>query len=157
VGVGLGGNSKMDFAYFRNNLAFGGPTYNIILPGGYDTGRPFASDVIEPGRHSNFDYDAVGVWGVPYKAVIGNVPFNKVEKHGVEKIELDKTFSNVAFPEHPLDITKTVPDLRPLAGSRVIDAGMVIPNVNDRFRGKAPDCGAYEYGEELPHYGPREE
>jgi hypothetical protein len=38
-----------------------------------------------------------------------------------------------------------------------VDAGEVIPNINDGFRGTAPDLGAYEAGEELPHYGPRPE
>jgi hypothetical protein len=46
-------------------------------------------------------------------------------------------------------------DLRLQAGSAAIDAGAVLPNVNDGFRGKAPDLGAYELGGELPHYGPR--
>jgi hypothetical protein len=41
------------------------------------------------------------------------------------------------------------------AGSAPIDAGVVIPNVNDGFAGKAPDIGAYEYGAPVPHYGPR--
>ena len=37
----------------------------------------------------------------------------------------------------------------------MVDAGILIPNINDHFRGDAPDCGAYEAGQELPHYGPR--
>ena len=40
-------------------------------------------------------------------------------------------------------------------GSVAIDAGAVIPNINDGFTGKAPDLGAYESGQPLPHYGPR--
>jgi hypothetical protein len=155
VGVGLGGNSKMDFAYFRNNLAFGGPTYGIVFPGGYDTGLPYAADVIDPGPHSSFDYDAVGVWGTPYLARIGGEPFSAVEKNGIEQLDFDKTFNNVTFPGHPFQITKHAPDLRPLPDARVIDAGLVIPNINDHFTGSAPDCGAYEAGAELPKYGPR--
>jgi hypothetical protein len=31
-----------------------------------------------------------------------------------------------------------------------------LPNVNDGFTGKAPDLGAYEVGQTVPHYGPRE-
>ncbi len=37
-------------------------------------------------------------------------------------------------------------DYRLAAGSPLIDAGVVIPGVNDNFIGKAPDLGAYEYG-----------
>ena len=46
------------------------------------------------------------------------------------------------------------PLLRP--GSPVVDKGMRIPNINDGFRGQAPDLGAIELGDELPRYGPRE-
>jgi hypothetical protein len=155
IGVGLGGNSKMDYAFFRNNLTFGGPTYGVVLPGGYDTGRPFASDVIAPGRHSSFDYDAVGVWGTPYRAQIGKQKFEDVEKHGTGKLDFSATFPQVSFPENALSVTRLVPDLRPSLQSNVIDAGEVIPNVNDDFNGKAPDCGAFEQGKVLPHYGPR--
>ena len=43
------------------------------------------------------------------------------------------------------------------ARSRAIDAGTVLPNVNDGFTGKAPDLGAYERGRPLPLYGPRKQ
>jgi hypothetical protein len=155
VGVGLGGNSRMDYAYFRNNLAFGGPTYNIVIPGGYDTGLPYAADMIDPGLHSSFDYDAIGVWGVPYQARIGDKPFTAVEKNGIERLDFNKTFSNVKFPQEPFAITQQAPDLRPASGASVIDAALLIPNVNDEFTGNAPDCGAYEAGQEFPEYGPR--
>lgn len=36
-----------------------------------------------------------------------------------------------------------------------IDAGCKIPGVNSNFTGKAPDLGALEFGQPLPHYGPR--
>jgi len=39
--------------------------------------------------------------------------------------------------------------------SRAVDAGIVLPNVNDGFSGKAPDLGCCELGQPLPHYGPR--
>ncbi|MBL7697808.1 MAG: right-handed parallel beta-helix repeat-containing protein [Chitinophagaceae bacterium] len=154
IGVGLGGNSKMDYAYFRNNLTFGGPTYGIIIPGGYDTGRPFAADIIEPGAHSDFDYDAVGVWGTKYAARIGKKRFGVVEKNGIERLDIGKTFSNVPLPEKPLNTTNTVPDLRPSHEAKVIDRAQIIPNINDRFTGAAPDIGAYEEGSDLPQYGP---
>jgi hypothetical protein len=153
VGAGLGGNSAMDYAFFRNNLAIGGPTGGVNW-GGYGAGRPYAAEIIEPGSHSSFDYDAVGVYGTEYIARIGEKPFSEIEKHGIEKIELEKTFVDVEFPNPPVP-ERGVPDLRPMAGSIVLDAAEYIPNINDNFKGKAPDCGAYEAGEELPHYGPR--
>ena len=36
-----------------------------------------------------------------------------------------------------------------------IDAGQVLPGLNNGFKGGAPDIGAFELGSELPHYGPR--
>ena len=43
--------------------------------------------------------------------------------------------------------------LRP--ASPAVDAGCILPNVNDGFVGKAPDLGALEVGQPLPVYGPR--
>jgi hypothetical protein len=44
-------------------------------------------------------------------------------------------------------------ELRP--GSLAVDAGILPPNINDDFTGRAPDLGAYEAGKPIPHYGPR--
>ena len=153
VGTGLGGNSPMDYAYFRNNLAIGGPTGGVNW-GDYGAGNPYAADIIDPGLHSSFDYDAVGVVGTPYIAMIGGIPFSEVEKHGIEHIQLNKVFKDVAFPNPPVP-ERDVPDLRPVQESRITDAGLRIPNINNNFEGDGPDCGAYEVGQELPHYGPR--
>jgi hypothetical protein len=46
-------------------------------------------------------------------------------------------------------------DFRLDPASRAVDAGVVLPNFNDGFTGKAPDLGCCELGEPLPHYGPR--
>jgi hypothetical protein len=41
------------------------------------------------------------------------------------------------------------------AGCGAVDAGAILPNINDGFVGAAPDLGAYEFGQPLPTYGPR--
>ena len=46
-------------------------------------------------------------------------------------------------------------DLRLKEKSKAVDAGLLIEGINDDFRGKAPDLGAYEVGQEMPHYGAR--
>jgi hypothetical protein len=46
-------------------------------------------------------------------------------------------------------------DFRLKAGSAAVDRGVLLPNVTDGFTGKAPDLGAVEVGQALPHYGPR--
>ncbi|HEV3481163.1 MAG TPA: hypothetical protein VGR97_02425 [Candidatus Acidoferrales bacterium] len=46
-------------------------------------------------------------------------------------------------------------DFRLKPGSAAVDAGILLPTINDDFTGKAPDLGAYELDRPLPHYGPR--
>jgi hypothetical protein len=46
-------------------------------------------------------------------------------------------------------------DLRIAARCEAVDAGAVLPNVDDGCQGTAPDLGACEPGRSLPHYGPR--
>jgi len=46
-------------------------------------------------------------------------------------------------------------DFRLKPGSAAVDKGTPIPNVTDGYSGKAPDLGALELGQPLPHYGPR--
>ena len=38
---------------------------------------------------------------------------------------------------------------------KAVDAGMLLPNVNDGYTGRAPDLGAWELGRPVPVYGPR--
>ena len=40
-------------------------------------------------------------------------------------------------------------------GTVAIDAGCILPNINDDFAGDAPDLGALEVGQPIPVYGPR--
>lgn len=47
-------------------------------------------------------------------------------------------------------------DLRLLPGVAAVDAGALLPNLNDPFPSDgAPDAGAFELGHPLPRYGPR--
>jgi hypothetical protein len=41
------------------------------------------------------------------------------------------------------------------SGCNAVDAGVILPNINDGFAGAAPDLGAFELGLPLPAYGPR--
>jgi hypothetical protein len=74
-------------------------------------------------------------------------------------IEVDfDVFRNAAPPDYT-DPTRLYfhddVDLRLREGSAAIDAGTVLPNITDGWRGEAPDLGAYQFGEAVPHYGPR--
>jgi hypothetical protein len=46
-------------------------------------------------------------------------------------------------------------DFRLKAGSKAVDAGVPLSNINYAFASKAPDLGAYEAGHHVPVYGPR--
>ena len=46
-------------------------------------------------------------------------------------------------------------DFRLKPRSAAIDKGIELPGITDGFIGRAPDLGAYEFGAELPQYGPR--
>ena len=47
-------------------------------------------------------------------------------------------------------------DFRLKPGSAAVDKGTVLANITDGFAGRAPDLGALEVGQPLPHFGPRE-
>jgi hypothetical protein len=46
-------------------------------------------------------------------------------------------------------------DFRLKPNSAAVDKGTALPNVTDGFSGSAPDLGALELGQPVPHYGPR--
>jgi hypothetical protein len=78
------------------------------------------------------------------------------ECHGI-MVDYDM-FQNVKKADL-IDFAKiyTVEDLdfRLKQNAAAVDAGCILPNVNDGFVGKAPDLGALEVGQPLPIYGPR--
>ncbi|HET8550095.1 MAG TPA: right-handed parallel beta-helix repeat-containing protein [Bryobacteraceae bacterium] len=156
VGDGMAcfAGQPFDFAYFRNNLSIGGPPGGIRW-GGYGGGTGLAANFVSPGPHTDFDYDAVGTWETPFAARIGRRDFFDVERHGV-RIDMSVFDPQVEFPNPPLP-ERAPPDLRPRRGSKVENAAVRIPNVNDRYLGNGPDIGAYEVSQPLPTYGPRPE
>ena len=78
------------------------------------------------------------------------------EAHG---IEVDyEIFENVTRPDpqKPHEVYRAEDfnfGLR--AGAKALNQGLVLPNVNDRFTGAAPDLGALERETEPPVWGPR--
>lgn len=84
------------------------------------------------------------------------------EKHGLEVKRYENIFRDTQEPEHapnnkgrlyrPREV-----DLRLKKDAPVVDAGDVIPGINDDYNGSAPDLGAYEIGQPTPHYGPRKQ
>lgn len=119
-------------------------------------------------RKCDFDNDGYGgfarlaVWNrrLPYKTIAGAKRDGKIySTHGAIPIDPKTCFASGLLP--PADPKKTYTadqiDARLARDSAAIDKGVPLPGFNDGYTGKAPDLGCYEYGSDLPHYGPRKQ
>ncbi|MEA1996789.1 MAG: right-handed parallel beta-helix repeat-containing protein, partial [Gemmatimonadota bacterium] len=159
VGAGLRIVHDPSLVFFRNNLTIGGVGAGEY--GRYDSGQPMAFDFRRWNQTCDMDYDGVGVHGAPFSAnVRGKVyySFDQFRKQAGEKhavlVDMSVFQAKVEFPNPPLPEREPA-DLRLRPGSAAVDAGVEIPNITDGYSGGAPDLGAYELGEDVPHYGPR--
>ena len=78
------------------------------------------------------------------------------ESHGIE-LDYD-IFQHVPKPDPEKRFhvyAREGVDFRLKAGSKAVDAGCILHNINDGFHGKAPDLGASELGSDAVHYGQR--
>ena len=136
----------------RNNLFIG-------------SAADYAFDSTAPMVDCDFDYDGFG--GGPFRLFLrwNGVRYRMLDdvrkrapafRHAI-LVDAARAFASGARPpEHVEERLPNTVDLRPSAGSMAIDAGQPLPGLNDDFRGHAPDLGAYELGETLPRYGPRD-
>ncbi|HKT79630.1 MAG TPA: right-handed parallel beta-helix repeat-containing protein [Vicinamibacterales bacterium] len=70
------------------------------------------------------------------------------------RIDRNACFTSLDIPgPAPVSIPAQMMTLR--SGCNAIDAGVILPNINDGYSGSAPDMGAYELGQPQPTYGPR--
>ena len=127
---------------------------------------PYGMEFSPPMVGCDFDYD--GFAGGPFARFArwsGGIyqtweEFQResgIEAHGV-LLGVSPFGEGVRTPEdHRERFSVAANDLRLRDVSPAVDAGFPLPNINDGFRGKAPDLGAYEQGDPLPRYGPREE
>ena len=105
------------------------------------------------------DYDRPQNQAQRFKSLPELASATGAETHGVE-VDYD-IFERVRPPSPPDSSKPGTPyeasdlDFRLKPGSKAMDAGTPLPNVNDGFAGKAPDLGAYEFGQQVPVYGPR--
>jgi hypothetical protein len=135
----------------RNNLFIG-------------TGGDYAFDCTAPMVDCDFDYDGFGGGPFPFFLRWNRTRYATLDearqrapvfKHAV-LVDAATAFASGALPNRDVDIRRTTAvDLRPRSSSAAIDAGAVLPGLNDGFHAGRPDLGAYELGDSLPHYGPR--
>jgi hypothetical protein len=124
-------------------------------------GSIFSMGSNAPSWKTNLDYDGFD-WGSsssPFKvqgSTFGNVStFSAAsgqERHGVQlKRSCFPTLNVKAGP--PASVPEQVVTLS--SDCAAIDAGEVLPNINEDYLGAAPDLGAFEFGASTPNYGPR--
>jgi hypothetical protein len=156
-------------AHFRNNLFLGRDTNRGIMTWGNATDQ-YSSDYNgfrpNPNVRNQYNWLAPAAGKTAYergdaerRSFATLAKFQKAtgqETHGIE-VDYD-IFENLAPPDlarrhhvyHAMDL-----NFRLKANSKAVDAGAVLPTINDDFTGKAPDLGALEVGQKEPHYGPR--
>ncbi|MES2292755.1 MAG: right-handed parallel beta-helix repeat-containing protein [Pseudomonadota bacterium] len=154
--------------YFANNLMLSsgrGPIFAITTATNYSSSDYNGFRPSEGGDHA-FEWNTP-----PFGTPIG--PANSIVKRAYKTLSdysvatgqdkhsvlLDyNVFAKASAPDSK-DVEKVYApedfDFRLAPGSAAIDAGMVLPTINDDYTGAAPDLGAYEVGRPLPHYGPR--
>ena len=165
--------TQLSNAHFANNLflgtdaptaiaVLGGPTaYSTYDYDGYRPNRGAEAQYVWRGPRSGMvvDYDRPQDDAPRFKTLAELAAATGQESHGIE-VDYD-VFENLRPPAPPDSSKPGVPydaidlDFRLKAGSKAVDAGVALPNVNDGFSGRAPDLGAYEVGQPIPVYGPR--
>lgn len=111
---------------------------------------------------TSLDYDGFDWGNTRYAFKWGNKKYTTLadfqvgtglQKHGIEinRESCFKTFNVSAAP--PASMSFQHMSLK--NSCNAVDAGVVLPNINDNFSGNAPDLGAFEIGATLPKYGPR--
>lgn len=158
-------------AHFRNNLILGtesqgrgtmvfpnATSYSSYDYNGYRPNKGGGDPYIwaSPPSGQLRDYALSGQAFRNFKTLAELSAATGQEVHGIE-VDYD-IFENLKPPDplqrrsiyHAADL-----DFRLRPGSKAVDAGVRLPNVNDDSTGKAPDLGAYEVGQPIPIYGPR--
>jgi hypothetical protein len=141
--------------FYRNNIIMSGPTAGIVIQYG---GRTIMRDC-------SYDYNlyvgggkSFAKWDKkPFKTLEAFQNANKQELHGIWLKTPDGLFANCKLPVSGFEAPHTLDhaNVGLAEKSPARDKGEVLPNINNGFEGKAPDIGAYEYGQPIPHYGPR--
>ncbi len=164
------GNSSYSGYPFKFNSGYGksGPMYlfhntadavlpgnngfYIKSPGSWDTiyarnniwaGTDYALNNYNETQPIDFDYDNLYTsnpaefvyWGSGANRHMHNLPtFQSLTGQELHGFNVESDFENAANGNYRLS-----------AGNVLIDAGLVIPGINDGYRGYAPDIGAFEF------------
>lgn len=167
--IGQWGNPPFSNIHCRNNLFVGtddpnrplfrNTSYTSYCSFDYNGWRPNTGDKSQftwKQAREGHDYELKDTAGGSWDTLEEFSRATGFEKHGV-LVDFD-SFRNVPMPDHSkpekVYFAKQF-DFRLAPVSPAIDAGCILPNINDGFTGKAPDLGALEFGIEDVVYGPR--
>lgn len=164
-----GNTQTFSNAHFRNNLFLGtgsgrritafpnATSYSTYDYNGY---RPNDGEedylLIAPPDGQLRNYELSWRDGAAFNTLSELRNASDLEQHGIE-VDYD-IFQIMSPPDpdnrygvyHAVDL-----DFRLNARGKAVDKGVILPNINDEFEGKAPDLGAIESGDDPPLYGPR--
>jgi len=147
----MGSTATSHHFLIEDNLFVGpnppGP-HVVSWDGGIDDGT-FDYDGWFPD--GTFDFRTVGTWSSFAAMQTAGI----FETHGV--LLAPGMFASGLVPPSTFRVRMTPADATLASGSNAVDAGVVIPNVDDDFTGAGPDLGALERGCPTPLYGVRPE
>ena len=164
---------RLSNAHFRNNLFLGTDApVGISVMGSHTVYSTYDYNGYRPNRGAEFqytwlgpkpgvrvDYEIAPNQAQRFRTLAELTAATGQETHGIEvDYDIFESLRPPALPDSskpgkPYDAVDLNFRLKP--GSKAVDAGVRLPNVNDGFAGKAPDLGAYEVGQPAPIYGPR--
>ncbi len=155
--------NKWQNGHFRNNLILGGrdfqrPDGSVRAAYAINTGTLTPYSTLDyNGYRRNIPGDLIrwfdGVQVAIYRTLGAFTDATGHERHG-RMLDYD-VFQGAPPPEPWTSYDTAEYDLRLRAGSAAVDAGAVLPNVNDDFAGDGPDLGCYELGRAAVLFGPR--
>ncbi len=112
---------------------------------------------------TDLDYDGFDWGNYPYAFKWGNnvrlvdiAALQNLTGQEMNAIQFDHNSCFNAFnipspPPAPMSFQHLTLD----SGCQAVNAGEILPNINDAYQGSRPDMGAYELGQSMPQYGPR--
>ena len=162
---------EADEIFFRNNLILGWQPSEAIFS--IDTFTNYTSSDYN-GFHPDPAVENSFVWKSPPFDIPRDYNGLRVERKCTTRAEysqatdqdhnsmlVDYDIFRKVVKVDPNDITRIYKpedfDFRLKPGAIAIDAGCILPNINDGYTGRAPDLGALEVHQPIPIYGPRPE
>lgn len=135
--------------YARNNLFLGGAAGSFA---GFSSGSGRVVDLVDlDTTSSSLDYNGYGSQLADFRGRLGATGFTGLaqlrsltsEVHALQ-LGYDVFATTVAYPADPTQVL-VAPALELSENALAVDAGMVLPGINDDYAGAAPDLGAREF------------